>query len=468
MRAWFVAALLPGCAEPPRSTAPTETETEDGATGDTGSAQVEPRNALVILFDDLGVDRLALYGGADPVPTPRMDALARDGMLFRQAYAYPVCSATRAALLTGRYGRRNGFGAVLWPSRTEWELPLTEVALPELLALADPPWTSEAAGKWHLSGFVSPSGPLHPQLVGFDWYSGSLGNLYANEARVDGNDYAQWEKVLPDATFATVTDYPTTDTTDDALSRLATLPEPFFLYVAYNATHHPYDLPPSSLHSVHEPDPTRARRFAAMAEALDTEVGRLLDGIAPDVRARTLVFLLGDNGSDNDMRDPSLPAGHAKGSLFEGGTRIPMIVAGPTVAEPGSETHAVVHVVDVVPTVAALAGVDPRLAVPGGQVDGRSLLPVLRAPHTTVRELLYNEVFSPVGPGPWTRDEQAMRGDRYKLLRTEDGDQLFDLARPGLDDGPDLLRGRPTPEQLGAYARLADALEQQLAALTPP
>jgi len=161
----------------------------------------------------------------------------------------------------------------------------------------------------------------------------------------------------------------------DALAYVETMAEPWFLMVAFNAPHLPRHIPSASLHSRSAEElTTNAERYDALVEALDTEIGRLLSGIESPVLANTTVFFVGDNGTSR----------HATDALYEGGTNVPFIVTNPVVTAAGSESAALVHVVDIFATAADLAGVQPEqiLAPKGARltIDGRTLLPYLRDP----------------------------------------------------------------------------------------
>ena len=146
------------------------------------SAQDRP-NILLIIGDDIGVDKVNAYGECvEAANTPILDLIAEHGLLFRNVWSNPFCSPTRATLLTGRYGFRTGIGHFL-DLEGDLELSLDEATLPELLA---PEYHTAAVGKWHLSGAGDDS-YMHPLLSGFDRYSGSISNI---------DDYYDWEKVV--------------------------------------------------------------------------------------------------------------------------------------------------------------------------------------------------------------------------------------------------------------------------------
>ncbi len=360
---------------------------------------VERGNVLVVLADDYGTDQLGLYGiHNDPPSTPTIDSLAADGVRFMNAWSLPICSPTRAALLTGRYAGRTGVG---WnvadhPTQPIVGLPLEELTIPEMLDVGTNGLYAHAAiGKWHLGSTAVVGGALAPNMHGFDHFSGSLDNL---------PDYYNWEKVTNGVAQQT-TSYAMTDKVDDALAWMSTAPEPWFCYLALNAPHGPFHSPPSNLHSVDlsgaaPPGADPAPYFRAMVESMDTELGRLLEGLGAK-RNRTTVMFMGDNGTTPAVLQAPFTADSGKETVRQGGVHVPLIISGPLVQVPGSTIQALVHVVDVFPTVAELAGVDLQMSLPRGtKIDGRSLLPFLSNPqHKPRRERIYTEIFFPNGPG---------------------------------------------------------------------
>jgi arylsulfatase A-like enzyme len=414
-------------------------------------------NFLVVVADDVGVDKIAAYGEhPHPATTPRIDALAREGVLFRNAYTSPVCSASRSNLLTGRYGRRNGMGGIVGAPGETWELPLSEVTVPELLRGADPRWSTALFGKWHLSGPRTAHASDHPNLQGFQHYAGSLTNISITSKASRGREagYDAFEKTV-DGRVSWREAYATTDTTDDAVAWLDTAKPPFFVVVAYHAAHEPHHVPPASL--LHGPPPAPdapdADLFDAALEAMDTEMGRLLDSLDPVQRASTIVVFLGDNGTERRSVRPPLDGEHGKATLYEGGTNVPLVVAGPGV-HPGV-ADALVHLVDVLPTVAQLAGVPTT----GLELDGVSFAPVLADPSDPGnRTFVYTERFGPLGPGPYDLDTRAVRDVRFKVMdRGRAGDLYFDL-RGRDDDGPPVTA--PDPEQRAGFVRVKAELER--------
>lgn len=472
-------------------------------------ASALPGNVLVIVVDDVGCDLIGTYeqhfqsvgrAAGTPADTPAIDALlAARGVTFANAYGAPTCTPARARLLTGRYGFQTGIGAVL---KEHNNLPfrnpgLTEdqVLLPEVLHAAPTPYTCVALGKWHLADvdqlLDDPTHPLGlPAGRWFDRYAGSLFNLTQAVPGSTQNIYFSWVKryasyldigVNPCASGSPpcdvpvvvppVTHYATVDTTEDALRMVQTLPEPWFLYVAYNAAHAPgHPIPPGLPQDscggyVPSPTPcdpgtpsTTATRIRCLVAEMDNQIGRLLCKVD---ESDTTVILVGDNGTDRDAVLPPVLPVNAKGSLSEDGVRIPLIVRSPLVSPAlvGTVSNALVSSTDLFGTVAQIAGVQPA-AVPDESI---SLLPVLQDTHGARRSQAYAEAFVPnFKPDPATgqppptwigsRHNQALRDRRFKLIRRWERDhntlavtvteQFYDLLEGG---PPDTSTNPPTP-----------------------
>jgi arylsulfatase A-like enzyme len=409
-------------------------------------------NVLIVVLDDVGVDRLAIYGAAEGPATPNLDALAARGVRFTRAWSRPVCTPTRASIQTGRYGRRTG-ATMGWPTTEPWEVSPDHVSIADLAKQAG--YATSAVGKWHIGTESAPSGLDQPAQLGWDWFSGSFGNLFEG---LQPQSYYDWTyTVNGEQERAQV--YATTRTVDDALARIAAMPEPWLLLVAFNAAHTPFERPPERL----VPTPTGGPHpvYSDMIAAADTETGRLFAQMGDDLLARTNVFLVSDNGTDTDVAD--VPP-RAKGSLFEGGVRVPFIVAGPAATAAGTASDALVDVVDLWPTVAAIAGATPPA---GYAVDGLDLSRLLRDPTAPFGRLYaYNESSGPPGPGPYVdKDRQTLSDGEYKLIVDHlSGLEMFFRLADG-DEGPDLLRCGLDAAAEGALDRLRAELVQKTAEL---
>ena len=388
-----------------------------------------PPNVLVILADDLGTTELARYGvSSDPANTPSIDRLADRGISFTNAWSNPVCSPTRACVMTGRHSFRTGVGFIVQPQTQA--LDPAEWTLPEVLGVGrGAAYVSGAFGKWHL-GNATVGGFDAPNVAGFDHFAGSLKSL------IDDNEkYSLYLKTVNGKQKISMS-YNSTEIVDDAIRWLSTAPEPWFCYVAFNAPHTPLHAPPAHLHGVDlngAPPPGIAPRpyYKAMVEAMDTEIGRLVASLGARTDHTNIVFA-GDNGSPAEVAIPPVLPQQAKISLYEAGIRVPLIVAGPAVRGQGVESDALVHMVDLFPTVCDMAGVDLSTALPPGtKLDGVSLAPYLRnSSLASKREYNYSEIFGTLPTGEFAGF--AVRDDRYKYIRSRAAslaaeEQLYDL-----------------------------------------
>jgi arylsulfatase A-like enzyme len=438
----------------------------DPTTLPTGSSGPD-HNVLIVLLDDVGVDQLQAYG--QPVATaytPELDDFATTAMRFEHAYAHPTCTPSRASLLTGQYAMRHGLGKWIAPSSDPASLDPDAVILPEVVRLAEHKrWSDAAIGKWHLVSFIGDSNPAtHPLRTGFSAHVGALANPNNAMTEPGDHDYFRWEKNRNGVLSFSET-YMTTDTTDEAILHMETLEEPWLLYVAYNAVHVPLHEPPRELYHQLMPDEPGERDFyVAMVEALDTEVGRLLQASTELVDGELTTIVLGDNGSPRHAILPPLNAQRNKGTVFEGGVRVPLMVSGPLVAEPGSHSFAPVHIVDILPTVAEIAevGLGSLTEVDGQplELDGMSLVPLLQDPSLTPERLLYSARTSPNGPGPWRSFEQTIRNATHKVVRFGDGREGLFVLNPTLNEGEELGPHQRTGADDQALEVLSAAIDE--------
>ncbi len=432
---------------------------------------LEGHNVLLVLLDDLAVNQMALYGTyPDQPPTPRINQLAAQGVRFDNAYSFPTCSPARAAILTGRYPSRFGIGNAIDSWEEAWSLPLSEVTIPEMLAQGSPhDYTSALIGKWHLASFTYSHPAHHPLDQGFDWHEGSLENLGQGlNPGAQKRNYHYWEKAVNGRTEY-VNAYATTVTVDDALRRMRKLPEPWFMTVAFNAPHVPLHVPPQELHSfdgLTSCQPDQWRCYNAMVEAVDTELGRLLDSMDPALAARTTIIFTSDNGTPEHGIRPPFDPDRDKGSVFDGGVRVPLIVTGPLVTAPGSVAEGFVSLMDVYATVAEIAEVDlsqirarPTAPEPV-DIDAVSFVDLIVDPTLPGREEVLSELFLPNAPPPWNTEERMVRTSDYKLRRRNGVDELFFYAPTGFDEGQDLLTAGPlSPADQAAYDALVLEIE---------
>jgi arylsulfatase A-like enzyme len=431
---------------------------------ETHSAALKPAaatNVLLILLDDVGEEKIGAYGRALAPPTPNIDALAAGGIRFENAYSSPMCTSTRAEVLTGRLARRTGMGDWI-PAGSTVQLSTEAYLLPEALRRAPTPVSTAAIGKWHLAGGQVEDDVTHPTRSGFDLFTGTMTNVVS---------YFGWPRV-EDGVQSTVKSYLTTTTTDDALQVISTRPEPFFVYLAYNASHEPFHVPPSDLHTQGvNGSASVPEKHGAMTEALDHEIGRLLAGIDPEVLARTTVIVAADNGTTIEASTEGVPG---KGTVYEAGVNIPLVIHGPLVASPGSVCEARVHLTDLYPTIAEIFEA-PLQVLPDGsfavttdegaerRLDGRSLRRYLDDPAApSERRTVYSERFQPFGPPPYTLNKRMLRDERYKVMDNDGVAMFFELVPGQVGEGPNLLYGELDASQQLAY----DGLWTEMEALT--
>ncbi len=356
-------ALCLACSGPPPEAESTESR--------------HPPNIIVILADDLGYADVGFQGLRD-FATPNIDSLAAAGIRFTNAYVtHPYCSPSRAGLLTGRYQHR--FGHIHNPKFRAGEgLPLEETLLPEILAKGG--YVSGVVGKWHLG-----DGPeFHPLQRGFDEFFGLLGggHDYFKSAGEDAREYlipleAHREKIP-------VEGYLTDQLSEAALDFIRRHSEhPFFLYLAYNAPHGPLQAPPEALERVNSIQDSRRQTYAAMVTALDDGVGAVRSLVEElGLTESTLVFFLSDNGGPTPANaSDNSPLRATKGTVYEGGVRVPFVVTWPGRLGAGSQYEPLVSALDVFATAVAAAGIEQPASL-----DGVDLMPYLTgaesaAPH---------------------------------------------------------------------------------------
>ncbi|MEL6343157.1 MAG: sulfatase-like hydrolase/transferase, partial [Myxococcota bacterium] len=402
---------------------------------------------------------------------------AEQSVRFWRAYANPVCSQSRASLLTGRHVARSGVGR--WGNSwlTEFDMPLQELIIPEILSRSEWGYSTAALGKWHLVRFEEGGEPgRHPLDAGFDRHRGSLANpRFSFTPSTQDTDYFYWEKNT-DGVLDFVDTYMTTDTTNEAILAAEELPEPWLLWVAYNGAHGPNHVPPIDLITeVPAEDADTPDLFDAMLEALDTEIGRLLAGVEAATDRDTWIIFVADNGTPGYAVRSPWRTSRSKGTVFEGGVRVPMLISGPDITAPGADTDALVHFVDLLPTIMDLADIDTtdlrkdNAAADPITLDGQSLVPILRAPsHTGFRDTVYTEQFQPGGAPPYDYHERTIRNDGFKLIQREEAggvvsESFYELDPVFVDEGFDLLSiGGLDETQQDALRTLREALDERM------
>lgn len=400
----------------------------------------EPPNILLIIADDMGLDASPCYKVSKRKPKmPTLERMCREGIVFENAYAAPICSPTRATMMTGRYGFRTGVGTVARPGGGPG-LKVSEKTIFQFLDQHTSKGYAHAViGKWHLSDRKN-GGVNHPQKTGVGHYAGVI------RGRVP--DYYSWPRTERGKT-KTKNGYITSVLTNEAARWINRQRKPWFLWLAHVAPHSPFHLPPKNLHDQFElngerPDiraRTRDYYFAAL-EALDSEIRRLLQSIPKSIRDNTVVIFIGDNGTPPRVAQAPYSRRRAKSSVFEGGTHVPMIVWGRGVLRRGAREKALINSTDIFATVAELAGVDLS-KVKNKPEDSISFAKLLKKSQKTGRDFAYVEHFGPENfPAPERLRRLGVRGrmpqqygwairdGRWKYIKARAiGEGFYDLSR---------------------------------------
>lgn len=346
----------------------------------TASAQSSAPNIIIILADDLGYADVG-FNGCKDIPTPNIDRIAKQGILFSRGYvSYAVCGPSRAGLITGRYQDKFGFSRnpLLAPNDSTMGLPLDQQTLGGFLQKHH--YVTGAIGKWHLGAHLT----QRPNRRGFDEFYGFLngGHRYLPEELTlhdlseVTSEYAGYRtRLLRNETPVEEKEYLT-----DAFSREAVSfverhqTTPFFLYLAYNAPHTPLEASEKYLSRFEQIHDKKRRTYAAMVSALDDGVGRLLDKIRDlHIEQNTLIFFLSDNGGPiHDNASSNSPFRGQKGDFFEGGIHVPFAVQWLGHFREGSTYDEPVISLDIFATAAALVHAKPR-----NPLDGVNLMPFI-------------------------------------------------------------------------------------------
>lgn len=433
--------------------------------GVSAQSTAENLNVIFLLADDMGWTGPSSFGG-DLHETPNIDRLVRDGMRFTQAYAAcAVCSPSRAAILTGKYPAR--LHTTDWiPGRKvagrlripDWKpyLDHDEITIAEVLKKEG--YRTASIGKWHL-GFES----HYPETHGFD--VNVAGTHYHSPPR--GYGYFLPNPLFPDAKKGR---FLTDRLTDEVVRLIEEWQDgPFFLYVPYHAVHDPVMGKPAYVEHYrrrHQPGMKQFKpSYAALTQSIDDSVGRILKALEEfGLEGRTVVFFTSDNGGQLDHTTND-PLRDGKASCYEGGVRVPLVVKWPGVTPPGSISLEPVTGVDYFPTILEILG---RRSATAGRtdLDGRSLVPVLRDPATRLepRELYWH--YPHYNPQRFTSPYGAMRdGDWRFLVHYEDMDiEVYNLKD---DPGERTDLSKRLPGKTEALRRKFFAWLEQVGAQMP-
>lgn len=351
-------------------------------------------NIVHIVADDLGFHDVGFNGCAD-IKTPNIDALAAGGAKFTQFYVQPMCTPTRAALMTGRYPMRYGLQTAVIPSVSDYGLDTTEWLMPQCLKEAG--YDTAIIGKWHL-GHADKK--YWPRQRGFDYqYGAMIGELdYFTHEEHDVLDWYRDNQPVHEKGYTTQL------IGDDAVKYIEhhDPSKPMYLYLTFNAPHTPYQAPQEYIDRYPDiKDPTR-RTYAGMVTCLDDEIGRVVAALdKKGLRDNTIILFHSDNGGTfnamfagvmADMSQIKIPCDNSpyrdgKGSLYEGATRVCALANWPGHIK-AETVDGLIHAVDIYPTLAALAGASTEKCKP---LDGVNVWDTIsRGAASPRKEIVYN------------------------------------------------------------------------------
>ena len=373
-------------------------------------------NIILIVADDMGYGDCGCFG-SDSIKTPNIDALGREGIRFTDFHSNgAVCSPTRAALLTGKYQQRCGIESVITAANHRHVgLPLDETTFADVLSAND--YRTALFGKWHL-GYER---QFNPCRRGFDEFNGFVSGNIDYRSHIDQIGEVDWwncDELVPEDGYTTdlVTEHGVRFIRENGAS-------PFCLYLAHECPHYPYQGPnDDAFRTPGNPDPIQGPRqdqtqaYREMMECMDAGIGRIVDTVkSREMDANTLIFFFSDNGPSGPGSAGPLRGG--KGSVWEGGHRVPAVARWPGKIPAGSETDTPCIGMDLFPTMMTVAGVDPPA---GLAFDGEDIMSLMAGSAASMdRDLFWRQ-----------GNQRAVRSSRWKLVMNGRGGEeleLFDL-----------------------------------------
>ena len=378
-------------------------------------------NVLLIIVDDVGLDATIGYNiGSQKPNMPNLQNLINSGVKFNNVWSNPVCSPTRSTILTGKYGYRT---SVL---NVGDQLSTSENSLHNYLT-QNSSYSSALIGKWHLSG--STADHNHPNNLGIDYYSGMIGGGIQN--------YSNWT-FSENGNTSNTNQYSTTKLTNEAIDWINDQDSEWFMWLAYNAPHTPFHLPPNDLHTQGELSTDQAAidsnplpYYMAMLEAVDSEMGRLFNSIGEEELANTTIIFIGDNGTPNQVVQ-QYNSNRAKGSLYKGGINVPMVISGNQVNRFDQDENALINTTDLFTTITELCGVNNQ-----NIHDSKSFISLLTSSfNSNSRDYIYSEI---------GYEGYTIRNSTHKYIHFENGNEaLFNLNNNQFEF-PNLLNANQLP-----------------------
>lgn len=395
-------------------------------------------NILLIIADDMGFDATNGFSEGDQKPfTPHLDSIMNNGLTFTNFWVNPTCAPTRASIISGTYGNTTGVlevGDALPPEHTVLQSYINQNTANK--------YATAVIGKWH----IADTNNFNPENLGIDYYAGLLSGA--------ANSYTSWD-FTEDGVTTTETDYITKKFTDLSISWVQEQTQPWFLWLAYTAPHRPFHLPPSEMHSQGDLpndnasiDANPLPYYLAAIEAMDYQIGELLNAMSPEKRNNTQIIFIGDNGTPGPVAQSPYTRFTAKGSMYEGGINTPMFISGPSTTRTGTDAS-LINGTDLYATIAGIAGVTIE-----NIHDSKNFTSLLTEANLNFRDYIYAEVKDDnTNLNAW-----SIRNNTYKLIEYIDGSQEFYNLISDPYENIDLLENVLSSEEVNNK----DALETEL------
>lgn len=369
-------------------------------------------NILLIIADDMGIDASPGYGIGSVKPNmPILQSMISNGVLYENVWSNPTCSPTRASIITGKYGFRTNV------KKVGDQLSLGETSLQQYITNnTNSAYQQAVIGKWHLS-----TSETHANDMGIEYFAGFI--------RGGVPSYTDWDLSI-NGNITSSSEYTTTKFTDLAIDWVADQTKPWFLWLAYNAPHTPFHLPPTNLHSQGNLPTDQASidsntlpYYMAMLEAMDTEVGRLLSSMSETERENTIIIFIGDNGTPSQVVQ-EYGRQRAKSTIYEGGIHVPMVVSGKGVTRKNSLESSLINASDIFATIVDIAETGTTEIN-----DSKSFKSTFTTNSFLGREYIYSEIELDSGG-----TDRTIRNSTHHLLLFADGTkEMYQLLNDPLE-----------------------------------
>ncbi|MEG3656189.1 sulfatase-like hydrolase/transferase [Arenibacter palladensis] len=361
-------------------------------------------NILLIIADDMGKDALAGFTEGSIKPhTPNINAIRNNGLNFTNFWTYPTCSPTRASMITGKYGYRTD---VRWANQ---KLRESETLLQKYINdNTNNSYATAVIGKWHISGYDA---TINPETFGIDYYEG----IFIGSVK----DYYNWP-LSKNGKQSSSSVYTTKKLTDLASNWIQKQDKPWFMWLAYNAPHTPFHIPPVEMHNQGALPPYKegvdpTPYFMASIEAMDHQIGQLMNSFSKEERENTLIIFMGDNGTEPVVAQAPYASTQVKRSLYQGGINMPLFVSGKGVERKGIDNNLVTST-DIFATIAEIAGVEID------EINDSKSFKSLLSEKKSIRKYQYSEMKNE------KNDAWTISNGTYKLIVFANGkDEMYNL-----------------------------------------